>query len=472
MSRDVFIDNHMRAAYNSLVLLSGCGGCRGVWICDETMVRSMWGMPDGIRDLIGQQLQQYLVTAIIDIGGEYRYLRATDTTSQRSVMLVILPPKVFEKPDAFALLKEECFRIQSLKQTHLLPIYSVGMRGKLAYVAIPPIKESLTNFLAREKRIAPSRAVRTVTDLAWALQTLHSAGLIHGDIQPGNLLYDETGVLHLADFGIMRALDREQEHLSHGHGRGSTAPLALPSPYKAPELIGPRVELSVSGDIYSLGAVLHEMMTGDAPRNLQSNEKILLPEESGLDSQQHKALDTAIRRALAQEPSNRFPDARAFAVALRTVSGSKTLPPARGESLTDALAGVWHVSQKPATDASAQQLIVSLFSAEEPAKASKMPSRPIRRMAPPEDTAIAAGVFERIRLGKGPGRGRLIVIVAAFILVLISIVGILTAVNGSLLQKTPEAGTVTPIVTSTAPDSVSPSPTGKPTASPKATRSR
>lgn len=430
-------------------------------------------MPDGIRDLIGQQLQQYLITAIIDIGGEYRYLRAIDTTSQRSVMLVILPPKVFEKPDAFALLKEECFRIQSLKQTHLLPIYSVGMRGKIAYVAIPPIRESLSNFLAREKCIAPNRAVRTVTDLAWALQTLHSAGLIHGDIQPGNLLYDETGVLRLADFGIMRALDREQENLSHGHGRGSTAPLALPSPYKAPELISPRVDLSVSGDIYSLGAVLYEMITGVAPRNLQPNEKIPVPEESGLDSQQHNALDTAIRRALAQEPSNRFPDARAFAVALRTVSGSKTMPPTKGESLTDALAGVWHTSQKPATDASAQQLIVSLFSVEEPAKASKMPSRPIRRMETTADTAAPVGIFERIRLGKGPGRRRLIMVIAAFILVLISTVGVLTAVNSSSLPKVPEPGTVTPVATSTATSAVGPSPTGIPTAaSPKATRSR
>lgn len=428
-------------------------------------------MPDGIRDLIGQRLQHYLVAAIIDISGEYRYLRAIDTTSQRSVMLVILPPKVFETPDAFALLKEECFRIQSLKQAHLLPIYTAGMWGKLVYVAIPLIRESLSNFLAREKHIAPNRAVRAVTDLAWALQTLHSAGLIHGDIQPGHLLYDETGVLHLADFGIMRALAREQENLSHGHGRGSTAPLALPSPYKAPELIGPRVELSVSGDIYSLGAVLYEMITGVAPRNLQPNEKIPLPEGSGLDLQQHNALDSTIRRALAQEPGNRFPDARTFAVALRAVSGSKTLPPTKGESLTNALAGVWHVTQAPATDASAQQLIGSLFSVEEPAKSSKMPSSSIRRTAADASTAVSAGAFESMRLAMGLGRRQLIVIIAVFILVLISTIGVLTTVNSAAFQKAPVSGTVTPIETTTATGTINPSPTGKSTTLPKATRS-
>ncbi|HEX8034721.1 MAG TPA: serine/threonine-protein kinase [Ktedonobacterales bacterium] len=432
-------------------------------------------MPDGIRDLIGQQLQQYLVTAILDIGGEYRYLRAIDTSNQRGTMLVILPPKVFEGQDALTLLSEECLRIQALKQAHLLPIYYVGKWGTVAYLAIPPIRESLSNFLSREKRIAPSRAVRIVTDLAWALQTLHSAGLIHGDIQPGNLLYDETGVLHLADFGIMRALAREQEHMRHGEGRGTTAPLALPSPYKAPELVGPRIELSVSGDIYALGAILHEMITGVTPRTLSPDEPISLPAESDLDPQQSKALDAAIRRALAQDPSNRFPDARALAVALRMASGSKTMPPARSESLTNALAGVWHVPQGSVTDASAQQLIASLFSVEEPVAGGETPSRPMRRSTGGTDRAGSDNIITRMRRGEGPSMRLLIVAIAVVLLVLISTVGAIAVVNGNAL-KILEPGTATPQVTPTdagiATSAVPPSPISQPEVSPAATRSR
>jgi serine/threonine protein kinase len=433
-------------------------------------------MPDGIRDLIGQQLQQYLVTAILDIGGEYRYLRAIDTSNQRGAMLAILPPKIFEAGDALTLLSEECYRIQSLKQAHLLPIYYVGTWGKLAYVVIPPIRESLSNFLLREKHIAPSRAVRIVTDLAWALQTLHGASFIHGDIQPGNLLYDETGVLHLADFGIMRALAREQEHVRHGEGRGTTAPLALPSPYTAPELVGPRIELSVSGDIYALGAVLHEMIIGRTPRTLHPDEPIPLPAESGLDPEQSKALDAAMRRALAQNPSNRFPDARAFAVALRVASGSKTMPPARSESLTNALAGVWHVPQGSATDASAQQLIASLFAVEEPARGGETPSRPILGSAVGADTAASDSIVTRMRRGKGPRKRLLIVAIAVVLLLLLSTVGAITVVNGNPLQilepgkATPQ---VTPTVTSTVTTTIPPSPIiSQPNASPAATRSR
>lgn len=430
-------------------------------------------MPDGIRDLIGQQLQHYQVTAILDIGGEYRYLRAIDTSNQRSVMLVMLPPKVFEEQDAFAVLKEECARIQSLKQTHLLPIYHVGMWHDLAYVTVPPIRESLGNFLAREHRMALSRAVRTTVDLAWAVQTLHTADLVHGDIHPGNLLFDEAGVLHLADFGITRALAREQENLRHGHGRGSTAPLALPSPYKAPELIGPRVELSVSGDIYALGAILYEMIMGVTPRNLQPSEPMQLPVESGLDFQQRNALDIALRRALAADPSDRFPDARAFAVALRAASGSKTMPPARNESLTNALAGVWHVSHGPTTDASAQQLIASLFAVEEPTRASNSASHPLRR--------VIAGTVAPDRASKlswlvGRRSTRwLIAAIAVVVLLLVSMIGAIAAVNGNPLQIL-GTGTPTPQVaptdTSTATSTVRPSPTRKPKVSPSATSSR
>lgn len=432
-------------------------------------------MPDGIRDLIGQQLEQYLVTAILDIGGEYRYLRAIDASNQRSAMLVVLPPKIFEGREAYALLKEECFRIQSLKQTHLLPIYHVGMWHKLVYVAVPPILESLSNFLAREKRLAAHRAVRTVTDIGWAVQALHNAGLIHGDIQPGNLLYDETGTLHLADFGITRALAREQKNAQHGHGRGTTAPLALPSPYKAPEFVGPRVELSVSGDIYSLGAILYEMVTGVTPQNLRPNEPIPLPAESDLDPQQRKALDAAIWRALAHDPNNRFPDARAFAVALRLASGSKTMPPAKNEPLASALAGVWHVSQGPATDTSAQQLIASLFSVEEPTRASKTPSYPMRRAAAAADKPSPVRTVERIRRGEWLSTRWLIAAIAVVMLLLISTLGAITVVNGNPLQIL-EPGTVTPQViptdTPTVTITVSPSSTSKPRASSSATHSR
>lgn len=427
-------------------------------------------MPDGIRDLIGQQLQHYQVTAILDIGGEYRYLRAIDTSNQRNVMLVILPPKVFEEQIAFVLLKEECYRIQSLKQAHLLPIYHVGMWRNLAYVAIPPIRESLSNYLTREKHLAASRAVRTTADLAWALQALHGSGLIHGDIQPGNLLYDETGVLHLADFGITRALAREQEKPHRGHGRGTTAPLALPSPYKAPELVDPRVMLSVQGDIYSLGAILYEMVTGATPRNLQPNEPIPLPPpaESGLDPLQRNALEAALRRALARDPAERYADARNFAVALRAASGSKTMPPVRNESLTNALAGVWHVSHGPANDASAQQLIASLFSVEESEKISRMPSRPARRgTAGPDRT--------RARRGRRRSTRWLIAAIAVVILLIVSTVGAITVVYGNPLQilepgtSTPQA---TPTSTVTATDTVSPSPTGAAKAASSSTHTR
>lgn len=430
-------------------------------------------MPDGIRDLIGQQLEHYQVIAILDIGGEYRYLRAIDISNQRGVMLVMLPPKVFEGQDAFALLKEECLRIQTLKQRHLLPIYHVGMWHSLAYLVVPPIRESLGNYLAREKRIAPNRAVRSVVDIAWALHTLHTAGLIHGDIQPGNLLYGETGVLHLADFGITRALAREQENLRRGHGRGTTAPLALPSPYKAPELIGPSIELSVSGDIYALGAILYEMIMGVTPRNRQSEESIPLPVESDLDALQRNALDVAIRRALAQEPGNRFLDARAFAIALRAASTAKTQPPTKNESLTNTLAGVWHVSHGPAADTSAQQLIASLFAGEEAARGSKSASRPLRR-APADMTESGRSDGRKWRAERFSTRW-VIAAIAVAVLLLFSAVGAITVANGNPLQfvapgtATPQ---VTPTDTSTETSTVTPSPTSKPKGSPSATRSR
>jgi serine/threonine protein kinase len=209
------------------------------------------------------------------------------------------------------LLQERFFRearmAAALSHPNLVAVYDVGEEDGLPYIVMEYVEgETLAELTLRGGPLQPERAVELLVQICAGLEHAHAAGLVHRDIKPQNLLLRRDGVAKIADFGIARTLQATQL-TEVGTVLGTAA-------YLAPEqAAGERV--TAAADIYSLGAVAYELLSGRPPYQFDS-----LPD---LVHKQRKPpapipnvppqLDRAIRRALAFEPADRPSSASAFA---------------------------------------------------------------------------------------------------------------------------------------------------------------
>jgi serine/threonine-protein kinase len=248
---------------------------------------------------------------------------ARDTRHHRAVAVKILRAEVAASLGPQRFLREIEIAAR-LTHPHILPLHDSGEAGGLLYYVMPFVEgESLRDRLGREGRLRPDEARRIAREVADALAYAHSQGVVHRDIKPANILL-EAGHAVVADFGIARALSEA------GGEDLTTSGLAIGTPmYMSPEQIsGARVD--GRSDLYSLGCVLHEMVTGEPPfkgpsatavaaRQLYEDPPLL----ASLSAVVPPDIGAAIDKALAKSPSDRFKDAGEFAEALST-SGTRT----------------------------------------------------------------------------------------------------------------------------------------------------
>lgn len=193
-----------------------------------------------------------------------------------------------------------------LTHEHILPIFEYGEQGPWHYLVMPYMsKGTLDEYLQGKGSLTPEEAGNFLEQIASALQFAHERGILHRDIKPSNILLRDASYAYLADFGIAKAQERES-HLTHtGFLMGTPAYMA---PELAEEPAGP------GSDIYSLGVILYQMLTGQLPfqegatplgtflKHVQ--EAPMAP--SLLNSAISPALDQVVLRALAKDPRQRF----------------------------------------------------------------------------------------------------------------------------------------------------------------------
>lgn len=305
--------------------------------------------PGDARALAGQQLGAFQLEALLPIGGLPECFKARHVELGHVVAVKLLPGTLTGGHGTLTALREEARRISALKHPNILPIHGIAETQGILYAVTPLPTASLRDRLDREGLLPATQAVQLVAQLAWALHALHGIGLIHGDVQPGTLLFDADDTLQLADFGAARALARQRGRRSRVSSR--TWPLAGARSYVAPE-VAATGEISVRGDIYALGAVLYEMLIGTLPRQQATQnepELVTAPLPASMrSSETWPELAAVALRALERDPAKRYPDARAFAIALRRAVIERP-EPARGPSLRDALSGVWHPEAEEAS---------------------------------------------------------------------------------------------------------------------------
>ncbi len=260
---------------------------------------------------------RYRIEREIGAGGMATVYLAHDLRHDRDVAIKVL------HPDLAAALGAERFLAEikttaKLQHPHILPLLDSGEADGLLYYVMPYISgESLRNRLDRETQLAVDDAVRIAREVLSALESAHKHGVVHRDIKPENILLHEDQAL-VADFGIALAVS------AAGGPRMTQTGLSLGTPaYMAPEqAMGERV-VDGRADIYALGAVLYEMLVGEAPFTGPSVQAIVarvMTESPRPVTGQRRSVpehvNAAVLRALEKLPADRFHSAAEFSNAL------------------------------------------------------------------------------------------------------------------------------------------------------------
>ncbi|HMA42118.1 MAG TPA: protein kinase [Gemmatimonadales bacterium] len=272
---------------------------------------------------------RYAIEHELGHGGMATVYLARDLKYDRPVALKVLRPELTAALGAERFLRE--VRISArLDHPHILTLIDSGESDGFLWYVLPYVHgESLREALNRERQLELGRALTITRQIAGALDYAHRQGVIHRDIKPENILLHE-GEAMLADFGIAVAV-REA-----GGNRLTESGLSLGTPqYMSPEQATGERELDARSDVYSLGAVLYEMLTGEPPHTGATMQaviaKLLTERPTRVRTVRDtvpEGVDNAVAKALAKVPADRFHGAAEFAAALdvRGAVARATLP--------------------------------------------------------------------------------------------------------------------------------------------------
>ena len=269
---------------------------------------------------IGTELAGYRIEALLGRGGMAAVYLATHLLLKRKVALKLLAPELGEDELFRGRFLRESELAASLDHPNVIPIYDAGEAEGLLYLAMRHVEGTdLAKLLEREGRIDPGRALELLGGVAEALDAAHARGLVHRDVKPGNVLIaaDPDDRVYLADFGLTKSTD-DRGLTQTGHFVGT-------ADYVAPEQIAGK-PAGAAADVYALGCVLFECLTGEPPFRRESFVATLyghvndpVPSVSERDPGLPAAIDAVVARALAKEPEHRQASCREL-VAWRAAS--------------------------------------------------------------------------------------------------------------------------------------------------------
>jgi tetratricopeptide (TPR) repeat protein len=252
---------------------------------------------------------------------------ARELKHDRLVAMKVLHPALVSSLQGERFLREVGI-LAGLAHPHILPLLDSGRVGDVLYFTMPYVEgETLRERLYTAGRLSVDETVQLVREAASALGYAHRRGLVHRDIKPENILLAENHAL-VADFGIARAMSRAvEERLTSGLPPGTPH-------YMSPEQAGGSEEVGPRSDIYSLGCVLFELLTGKPPYDGEALQDVLhqhlfapVPRPSEQRDGIPAHIEQAVLRALAKRSQERFDTADDFAAAISTSSGQWNLFP-------------------------------------------------------------------------------------------------------------------------------------------------
>ena len=291
------------------------------------------------------QGERYRLDELIGRGGMASVWRATDTVLGRSVAVKRLHPALIADEEHAERFRREAMLVARLSHPNLVRLLDRGEDADGPYLVMELVEgENLKSLVRREGALPPEEAVRICVEVGRALAYAHAQGVVHRDIKAQNVLLTRDGGVKLTDFGIARLMEADGEP-----GLTRTDMLVGSADYLSPEQADGR-PVDARTDVYSLGIVLYECLTGRLPfpgegfvavAMRQCSEP--LPDPRALAPAVPGWLAATAQRAAAKEPADRYPDAAAFVAALL----SEEEPESGGTAVMPALDGDTQRRRRP-----------------------------------------------------------------------------------------------------------------------------
>src|SRR5204862_8070288 len=276
------------------------------WMADEATTTGFAG------SLIGTLLSgRYRLESKLGSGGMSTVFLARDETLERWVAVKVMHREISDQPDQLERFRREARAVAQLSHPNVVAVIDAGEDGGFPYIVLEFVEgETLKQRIDRLGRLPVDEAAAYAIEIGRGLAAAHARRMVHRDLKPQNVLIDGEGRAKVTDFGIARSLESD--------GLTKTGRVLGTTDYVAPEqAMGQGVD--ARSDIYALGVLLYEMVTGDVPFKAETVVGVAMKHvnEEMPDVQQRRpeissALAAVIERATAKDPKRRYSDMSAF----------------------------------------------------------------------------------------------------------------------------------------------------------------
>ena len=374
-----------------------------------------------MSNLIGQRIGQYEIIGLLGKGGMASVYRAQQTSMGRQVAVKVIEPRLAETEEFLRRFEREARIVAGLSHLHILKVFDYGQQGTLVYLVMELLEGGSLADSMRRGPLSMDLASRLLDQIASALDYAHRRGILHRDVKPQNVLLDSEGNAHLTDFGIAKIVFETASLTAGGVAMGTPS-------YMSPEQFQ-GLPLDSRADIYALGIMLFEMLTGKLPfvantpaemgyKHLQAPP----PPIRSLRPDLPPGVESVIAKALAKNREQRFSTAAELAAAFKAaLAGQMPAAPINANNLTNPMPLIEGMSEMSAQAHISQPML------SEPAKVT--PS--LQNAAPATQ------------------KGRSVFIVIGVIVVLIVAVGVTLGILAN--RPTQPTATITNGPTETAP---------------------
>jgi len=282
--------------------------------------------PPSRVDLTGRKVGNYTILAEVSRGAMGVVYKARQHELDRIVAIKVLIAGEMASEAQVERFRREARAAARLRHPAIVPIHEVGVFEGKHYYTMDFIEGRDLGSLIRERKITIRRALDVAAEVADALEYAHRQGVIHRDIKPSNIMIDNDGRVHITDFGLAKQLGSDPEFTRTGTTIGTPA-------YMPPEQAsGESHRVDRRADIYSLGAVLYEMLTGRPPFSGDTmmntlmqvlNDEPIPPKR--LNPRIHRDIQTIVQKAMEKSPERRYQTMEAFAADIRAFIAGESI---------------------------------------------------------------------------------------------------------------------------------------------------
>lgn len=278
---------------------------------------------------IARLFPQFEILGLIGRGGMGAVYKARQPKLDRLMALKVLPASAASDPGFTERFDREAKALARLNHPNIVAVYDFGTAGELSFLVMEFVDGPNLREVGRTNRLTPQQALQVVPQICDALQFAHNEGIVHRDIKPENILLDAKGRVKIADFGIAKIVGAQPDHLTLTGGKDV---IGTPH-YMAPEQLERPQSVDHRADIFSLGVVFYELLTGELPlgRFAPPSRKV----------QVDVRLDEVVLRTLEKEPERRYQQASQVKTAVDHITATPRplSPPPLQKSKPEAWSG-------------------------------------------------------------------------------------------------------------------------------------